>query len=67
MQLNGSSDQSLMVEPLSYISFQPVLHNWYNKGRDMCNSIWVDAYKRTLAANQKEPKHWQKRVSSLAI
>ena len=33
---DGSSDQSFMVYPLSYFSFQPVLHNWCNKGRGMC-------------------------------
>ena len=25
--------------PLSYFSFQPVLHNWCNEGRGMCNSV----------------------------
>ena len=25
-----------MVDPLSYFSFQPVLHDWCNKGRGMC-------------------------------
>ena len=25
-----------MVVPLSYFSFQPVLHDWCNKGRGMC-------------------------------
>ena len=24
------------VDPLSYFSFQPVLHDWCNKGRGMC-------------------------------
>ena len=24
-----------MVDPLSYFSFQPVLHDWCNKGRGM--------------------------------
>ena len=24
------------VDPLRYFSFQPVLHDWCNKGRDMC-------------------------------
>ena len=38
------------VDPLSYFSFQPVLHDWCNKGRGMCYS----AYKRTLAVNRKE-------------
>ena len=32
---DGSSDQSFMVDPLSYFSFQPVLHNWCNKGCGM--------------------------------
>ena len=36
-------------DPLSYFSFQPVLH-----GCGMCHPVWDDAYKRTLAANQKE-------------
>ena len=27
------------VDPLSYFSFQPVLHNWCNKGRGMCYSV----------------------------
>ena len=28
-QCDGSSDQSLMVDPLSYVSFQPMLHGMY--------------------------------------
>ena len=32
---DGSSDRSFMVDPLSYFSFQPVLHDWCNKGRGM--------------------------------
>ena len=31
-----SSDQSFMVDPLSYFSFQPVLHDWCDKGCGMC-------------------------------
>ena len=27
------------VDPLSYFSFQPVLHDWYNKGRGMCYPV----------------------------
>ena len=41
------------VDPLSYFSFQPVFHDWYNKGRGMCYPVWDDVYKRTLAANQR--------------
>ena len=28
-----------MVNPLSYFSFQPVLHDWCNKGRGMCYPV----------------------------
>ena len=34
-----SSDRSFMVDPLSYFSFQPVLHDWCNKGRGMCHLV----------------------------
>ena len=27
------------VDPLSYFSFQPVPHDWYNKGRGMCYHV----------------------------
>ena len=27
------------VDPLSYFSFKPVLHDWYNKGRGMCYPV----------------------------
>ena len=33
---DGSSDRSFMVDPLSYFSFQPVLHDWCNKAHGMC-------------------------------
>ena len=29
-----------MVDPLSYFSFQPVLHDWCNKGRGMCYPVY---------------------------
>ena len=32
-------DRSLMVDPLSYFSFQPMLHDWYNKGPGMYHSV----------------------------
>ena len=28
-----------MVDPLSYFSFQPVPHDWYNMGRGRCYPI----------------------------
>ena len=48
---NGPSDRSFMVDPLEYFSFQPVLHNWYNKGCGVLSCVWDDAYKRSLAVN----------------
>ena len=36
---DGSSDLSFMVDPLSYFLFQPVLHDWYNKGCGMCYPV----------------------------
>ena len=43
------------VDPLSYFSFQPVLHDWCNKGRGMyypvCGMMHI---KKKLAANRKE-------------
>ena len=36
---DGSSDLSFMVDPLIYFSFQPVFHDWYNKGRVMCYPV----------------------------
>ena len=36
---DGSSDQSFMVDPLSYFLFQPVLHVWCNKGCGMCYPV----------------------------
>ena len=42
---DGSSDRSFMVDPLSYFSFQPVLHDWCNKGRGMyypvCGMMYI--------------------------
>ena len=35
----GTSDRSFIVDPLSYFSFQPVLHDWCNKGRGMCYPV----------------------------
>ena len=36
---HGSSDTSLMVDLLSYFSFQAVFRDWYNKGRGMCYHV----------------------------
>ena len=39
---DGSSDRSFMgvVDPLSYFSFQPVFHDWCNKGRGMYHPLY---------------------------
>ena len=36
---DGLSDRSFMVDPVSYFSFQPVLHDWCNKGTGMCYPV----------------------------
>ena len=36
---NGLSDQSLMMDPLNYFIFQPVLHTWCNKCHGMCYPV----------------------------
>ena len=36
---DGSSNRSLVVNPLSYFSFQPVLHDWYTKDCGMCYPV----------------------------
>ena len=36
---DGSSDRSLMVDPLSYFLFQPVLRYWYNKSTGACYPV----------------------------
>ena len=35
----GSSDRSFMVDTLSYGSFQPLLHNRFNKSHGMCYPV----------------------------
>ena len=36
---DGSSDRSSMMDPLSYFSFQPVLHDCCSKGCGMCYPV----------------------------
>ena len=38
---HGAMGSSILhgVDPLSYFSFQPVLHDWCNKGRGMCYPV----------------------------
>ena len=51
---DGSSDRSFIVDPLSNFSFQPVLHDWWNKCHGMCYPVYVIVRIKTLAANRKE-------------
>ena len=40
------------IKLFSYSSFQPVLHDWCNKGRGMCYPVYGMVHiKRTLAVN----------------
>ena len=36
------------VDPLSYFLFQPVLHDWCNKGRGMCYPVHIVHIKEPL-------------------
>ena len=38
-ECDGSLDRPFKVDPLSYISYQPVLHDWCIKGRGMCSPV----------------------------
>ena len=44
------------VDPLSYFSFQPVLHDWCNNGRGMCYPVCGMEHinRAALAVNRKE-------------
>ena len=35
-RIDGSLDRSFIMDPFSYFSFQPVLHDWCNKGCGVC-------------------------------
>ena len=39
MIYDGSLDRFFMVDLLTYFLFQPVLHNWCNKGSGMCYPV----------------------------
>ena len=60
----GCQIDPIMVDPLSYFLFQPMLLNWCNNGCDM-NHLRDGVYKRTLAANQNEYTTWGQQISSL--
>ena len=39
LQLEATETLPMAVDPLSYFSFQSVLHDWCNKGRGMCYPV----------------------------
>ena len=46
----------VLYHPLSYFSFQPVLHNWCNKGRGMCYPRMVHIKYPLLSINKQTIK-----------
>ena len=56
------------VDPLSYFSFQPVLHDWCNKGRGMCYPVCEIVHiKEPLLLIDKSRLCGGRRVSFLTI
>ena len=57
---DGSSDRSFMVDPLSYFSFQPVLHDWCNKGHGMCFPVYemMHIKESLLLIGKSSPCSW---------
>ena len=60
------------VDPLSYFSFQPVLHDWCNKGRGMCYPVcgMVHIKEPLLLIDKmgrREVAQYRQRVSFLTI
>ena len=56
------------VDPLSYFSFQPALHDWCNKGRGMCYPVCGMVHiKEPLPLIDKSSLLWRQRVSFLTI
>ena len=57
-----------VVDPLSYFSFQPVLHDWCNKGCGMYSPVCGMMHiKEPLLPITKKCMKWWQWVSSLAI
>ena len=65
----GSLDRSFMEDPLSYFSFQPVLHAGCNKGRGMCYPVcgMVHIKELLLSIEKSSLSGGRQRVSSLTI
>ena len=49
----GLSDQSFMMDPLSYFSFLPVLHNWCDKCHSRCYPVSGMVHIKNMASNLK--------------
>ena len=45
-----------VVDPLSYFSFQPVLHDWCNEGCGMCYPVWDGDKKKPPPPKKKKQK-----------
>ena len=55
------------VDPLRYFSFQPVLHNWCNKGRGMCYPVCGMVHIKEPLLLIDKSRLWRQRVSFLTI
>ena len=55
------------VDPLSYFLFQPVLHDWCNKGRAMCYPVCGIVHIKEPLLLIDKSSLWRQRVSFLAI
>ena len=62
------------VDPLSYFSFQPVLHDWYNKGRGMyypvCGMVHIKElllYKSSLCGGSGFPFSLSERSLTICL
>ena len=55
------------VDPLSYFSFQPVLHDWCNKGHGMCYPVCGMVHIKEPLLLIDKSSLWRQRVSFLTI
>ena len=55
------------VDTMSYFSFQPVPHDWCNKGHGMCNPVCGMVHIKVPLLLIGKSSTWRERVSSLNI
>ena len=55
------------VDPLSYFSFQPVLHDWCNKGRGLCYPVCGMVHIKEPLLLIYKSSLWRQRVFFLTI